>query len=406
MHTARLPIAVAFAGALWAGAASAAYVRTDLVSNDLARYPAQLEDPLLVNAWGVALRPAGAGGHWWVANTGSGTSTLYVGDTPSTPLFQDDLATVTVTQPPSLSGPSTPTGVVFSGHPTDFGVTAGGVTGPARFIFATDQGVIGAWTEQARTPPAAGVDRPLVTGTVVDRSAEGALYFGLGVTDRAADNRLFAADFGRNGIDVFDASFAPLDLGPDAFRITDGSVDQSAYAPFNVQVIGGKAYVTYAKLTDEPGEEETGAGLGFVAEFDLDGRHLRTLEGAGLLNAPWGLAQAPEGFGELSGALLVGNFGDGSIVGFDPATGAQLDLLRSPEGEPLVVDGLWGLAFGNGASLGRADALYFAAGPDEEAGGIFGRIAATAVPEPTSAALLGCALGVGGLLRAPRRNRG
>lgn len=397
---------LAFAALLSAGAAQAAYVRTDLVSNDTSRYPAQLQDPNLVNAWGVALRPAGLGGHWWIGNAGSGTTTLYVGDTPSTPLFQDGLATVTVTQPPTLMGASTPTGVVFSAHPTDFGVTAGGVAGPSRFLFATDGGVIAGWTEQARTPPATGFDRPLVTGTVVDNSAAGAKYFGLGVTTLANDNRLFAADFGRNRVDVFDKGFAALDLGPNAFRVTDGSLDQSAYAPFNVQVIDGLVYVAYAKLTAEPGEEEAGAGLGTVAVFDADGRHLRTLQGGGLLNAPWGLAVAPAGFGELSGALLVGNFGDGSIVGFDRATGRQLDYLRATNGEPLLVDGLWGLAFGNGQSLGRADALYFAAGPDDETGGIFGRIAAeaTVVPEPGSLALLGAGLCAG--LMGRRLQRG
>lgn len=396
--------AAALACALCAGTAQAAFVRTDLVSNDVSKYPAQIQDPNLVNAWGVALRPAGLGGHWWIGNAGSGTTTLYVGDTATTPLFQDGLATVTVTQPPTLTGASTPTGVVFSGHPSDFGVTAGGVTGPSRFLFATDQGVIAGWTEQARTPPATGFARPLVTGTVVDNSAAGAMYFGLGVTTLADDNRLFAADFGRNRVDVFDKDFAALDLGPDAFRIPDGTVDQAAYAPFNVQVIEGLVYVAYAKLTAEPGEEETGVGLGVVAVFDANGKHVRTLQGGGLLNAPWGLAVAPQGFGELSGALLVGNFGDGSIVGFDRATGQQLDYLRTGDGNPLLVDGLWGLAFGNGASLGRADALYFAAGPDEEEGGIFGRIAADAtdVPEPTSAALLLAGLCAGLLARRIR----
>ena len=146
----------------------------------------------------------------------------------------------------------------------------------------------------------------------------------------------------------------------------------------------------YAKTQEDPerpgqilgGEEASGAGLGRLAEFDASGALLHTWDDRGLLNAPWGVAFAPDDFGAYSDKLLVGNFGDGTIVAFDPTTHKAIDYLRDEQGNVVSIDGLWGLQFGNGASLGRADALYFAAGPRGETEGLFGRLEAAPVPEP------------------------
>lgn len=163
------------------------------------------------------------------------------------------------------------------------------------------------------------------------------------------------------------------------------------YVPFAVHYLGGRVYVAYAEII-QPGDpdynpsdplaERACPGCGYVVEFDSRGRHQRTFEGRRRLNAPWGMALAPSNFGKFSNALLVGNFGDGTIVGFDLRTGEQIGYLRDSQGERVVIDGLWAIFFGNGASLGRADFLYFTAGPNEETDGVFGSLNWSAPPNP------------------------
>ena len=151
----------------------------------------------------------------------------------------------------------------------------------------------------------------------------------------------------------------------------------------------------YARTQEDPsapgyilgGEEASGAGLGGLAQFDASGALMHTWDDRGLLNAPWGVAFAPDDFGIYSGKLLVGNFGDGTIVAFDPATHRAIDYLRDDQGNIISIDGLWGLQFGNGASLGMSNALYFAAGPQGETEGLFGRLQAAPIPEPKLGAL-------------------
>lgn len=375
------------------------YVQTNLVASTNA-YGTSTIDSSLINAWGIAIRPAGLGGHFWVESNGAGTSNQYVGDVGGVPLFSDDLRLVTVPGPSigqSVS-PGTPTGVVFNPG-EQFAITQGSITGPAKFIFVTDTGTISAWTE--RKNPDGNFDRPAFAKLIIDRSAAGAHYFGIGMGP--GNDRIHVANFGPNAeIQSFDSTFTEVST-PSAFVNPFSAspvVQPGGYAPFNIQALTSpdgatSLFVPYAKTQEDPanpgkilgGEEVSGPGLGRLAQFDGSGALLHTWDDRGLLNAPWGVAFAPEGFGVYSGKLLVGNFGDGTIVAFDPATHTAIDYLRDPEGDVISIDGLWGLQFGNGASLGKADALYFAAGPQDETEGLFGRLEVALIPEPETWAL-------------------
>ncbi len=360
-----------------AGTANAQYARRNLVSN--VPGVGSFTDPNLRNAWGVAFNPAGV---VWVSAEATGKSTLYNGQGQPNPLVVDV---------PGPGGPPTPvgepTGIVFSGS-SDFVVTNGVASGPARFIFATEQGTIAGWAPAVPPPP------PSTRAfTAVDRSADGASYKGLGIASTGAGNRLYAADFHNGRVDTFDGAFNLL-----AGAFVDPALP-AGYAPFNVSAIGGSVYVTYG-LQDASGEEEViGAGNGIVNVFNTDGSFQQRLVTGGALNAPWGMAIAPNDFGIFSNALLVGNFGDGRINAFDSATGALLGTLEDANGDEIVVDGLWGFAFGNNVQFQPRNTLFFAAGPNGELDGLYGRID---VPAPGGAAVLTtvAALGLGRRRRA------
>ena len=397
------------------------YTQTNLVASTDA-YGASIIDPSLINAWGIAIRPAGLGGHFWVESNGAGTSNQYVGDVGGTPLYADDLRLVTVPGPSTgpIVSQGTPTGVVFNPG-EQFTITQGSITAPSKFLFVTDSGTISAWTE--RKNPDGSFDRPAFAKLMVDRSSVGSHYFGLAM---GPDNdRIHVADFGPNaGIQSFNSSFAEV-TKPGAFAnpfSTSPTPQPGDYAPFNVQTLTGpdgtSLFVPYAKTREDParpgyilgGEEVAGAGLGRLAQFDASGGLMHTWDDRGLLNAPWGVAFAPQGFGEYSGKLLVGNFGDGTIVAFDPTTHAAIDYVRDADGKPISIEGLWGLQFGNGVSLGMADAMYFAAGPRDETEGLFGRIQAAPIPEPETWALYVAGLALLGSMARRRdaalKNRG
>ena len=327
------------------------YAVTNLVSDGT--IPAAHTDPNLVNAWGLT---ATSSSPWWVANNETETSTLYNGDGVAqfgaTPLV--------------VSVPGNPTGAVA--NPTgDFVVSAGGASGPARFIFATESGTIRGWNPGVPPPPLS-----TQTEKVVDNSAAGSVYKGLATGSVGGNNFLYANDFVNGTIDVFDKNFAPVDM-----PFVDPELP-AGYGPFGIQNIGGHFFVTYAKQsggTDEVG----GQGLGFVDEFATDGTFIARVATRGQLNAPWGLAMAPSNFGRFSGDLLVGNFGDGTINAYDlqeDGTWAPRGQLRTADHKPVFIDGLWGLGFGNGSGSGATNALYFTAGPDDESHGLFGRIEA------------------------------
>lgn len=356
---------IAVAAVLLAAAAASAqnaYRRTVLVSNRVEDAP-QILDPLLRNGWGIAIRPPGAGGHWWINNAATGTTTTYVGDAPGVPLYQDELLYVDIPSSHVHAGyPDTvsqPTGIVYTGRAQgELLFTGEGVTGPATFLFCSLDGTISAWRN--------GQTRAV---NVVDTSVEGSMYSGIAATERATGNRIYACDFNLERLRVFDAQFREIATAGD-WR--DPAVPP-LYAIYNIQYLEGRLYAAWAHVGDDPGEEDQYPGYGYVSAFDTEGRLLQSFEHRIELNAPWGLAIAPADFGSLSRALLVGNFGDGRVLAFDRETGRFIDHMRDEAGVPVEAEGLWGLQFGNGVRLGRLNHLYFAAGPNAEEDGLFGK---------------------------------
>ena len=335
------------------GGSGMGYVATSLVSDVSTSsnpYSSPNVDAHLVNAWGVAFNPQG---FVWVANNATSTSTLYDGSGVPQSLV--------VAIPAGTAGPAKPTGIVYSGTQS-FPVSQGGLTGPSRFVFASEAGTIAGWAPNVNLTNAI---------TVFDGAAAGKIYKGLAIGSAAGADRLYAADFHNGTVDVFDANFAPV-------TVAGGFIDATlpvGYAPFGIQVIGSLVYVAYAKQDAAQEDDVTGAGLGIVNTFDLSGNLVkRLIPAGGKLNAPWGIAMAPANFGAFSNALLVGNFGDGRINAYDPTTGASLGTLSTPSGTPIAIDGLWGIAFGNGINSQPVNTLFYAAGPVDETHGVYGRI--------------------------------
>ena len=317
-----------------------AYTVTPLVSDQLGAAP--VHDTNLVNAWGLA---ASATSPWWVANNGTSTSTLYNGNTGQpVPLVV------------SVGVDSGPTGVVFNGG-SGFVVTSGSSSAPARFIFDSEDGLIRGWN------PAVDPTNAVVAPATADPDA---IYKGLAI----AGGMLYANDFHNGVVDVFDGSWNLVN------QFTDPGLP-SGYAPFGIQAIGSRIFVSFAKQDADAEDEIAGQGLGFVDAFDTAGNLVARVAQHGQLNAPWGLALAPANFGRFSGDLLVGNFGDGKILAFEPQSNGHFGFrgqLRASSGHAIAIDGLWALGFGNGANAGPTNTLFFTAGPDEETHGLFGRI--------------------------------
>jgi len=346
-------VGLAAAAALGAGGATAQtssnwFNAYSLVSDGPA-VSAPLPDASLVNGWGLTAGPTTP---WWTSNNKTNTSTLYSGGGTKSNL------TVNVA--------GGPTGTVFNGNAAAFLVSQNGKSGSARFLFATEAGTILGWS-------------PTVNGTnavtAVDRSAQGAVYDGLATLN----DRLYAADFHNARVDVFDAAFAPVSL-------TNGFTDSqipSGWAPFGIQALNGNIFVTYAQQNSAKTDALMGGGLGYVDEYSPDGVLIARVAKRGLpkapLNAPWGLAMGPSNFGGFSGDLLVGNFGNGKISAYKPPATAggkwtYKGQLRVATGAIIKIEGLWAIAFGNGAAAGQTNNLYFLAGPTGESHGLFGFI--------------------------------
>ena len=343
------PLALALLMAAAPATAGDLYQRRNLVSDGT--IPAARTDPNLVNGWGVAFNPYGFA---WVADADGTVSTLYDGHGNVQPLV------VQIPSPTATTG-GNPTGIVFNGS-EGFVTHKGTASGPSRFLFATEQGVIAAWA------PTVDLTHAI---RMVDNSASHTSYKGLALSAGGIGQLLYAADFFHARVDVFNSAFHQVTLHPGAF--TDPDLPHG-FAPFGIQAIGGDIYVTYAKQ-DASGEEEVrGPGLGYVDVYTPTGNLIRRVASRGRLNAPWGIAMAPAGFGSFSHTLLIGNFGDGRINAFLPISGASLGPLRNRAGQPIYVDGLWGMQFGNGLANQPVNTLFFAAGPGDEEHGLYGRI--------------------------------
>jgi uncharacterized protein (TIGR03118 family) len=351
--------AVLFAPPVAAGAqAGGSYAQRNLVS-DLAGV-ARFQDPNLVNSWGLSHSPTGP---WEVSDNGTGLATSYKGNGMGVPPV--------VFIPAPGGGPGgAPTGNVF--NPTSgFVISQGGVSGPAQFLFATEDGTISGWN------PAVDPAHALIA---VDRSGVrqgkflGAVYKGLALGQDGPAGFLFATDFRFGVVEQFDAGFHLVRSFTDPVLASDCPLRGQCFAPFGIQNIGGDLFVSFALQNKAHHDDVAGVGNGFVDVFDTSGTLLRRFASGGALNSPWGLALAPAGFGAFSTDLLVGNFGDGRISAFDPATGAFLGQLQDPSGHPITINGLWGLAFGNGGLAGDPTTLFFAAGLNDEADGLFGTL--------------------------------
>lgn len=342
------------------------YQQTNLVS-DIAGV-ALFTDKNLVNPWGLSHPPTGP---WWISDNGTGLTTLYNGNGRKFPVGSPLVVTIA---PPAGGTSAAPTGNIFNPvngtNPDDFVVSENGKSGPSIFMFATEDGTISGWNP--------GVD---LTHTIlaVDRSAvgAGAVYKGLAFGQSGGSEFIYATNFRFGTVEQFDSNFKLVRSFTDSQLAKTCPFPNQCFAPFGIQNIGGNLYVTFALQDAAHHDDAHGPSRGFVDVFDTNGNLIKRLISRGALNSPWGLALAPSNFGQFSNDLLVGNFGNGRINAFDPNTGALLGQLKNQKGLIISINGLWGLAFGNGQTAGPTNALFFTAGINDEADGLFGKIQAS-----------------------------
>jgi uncharacterized protein (TIGR03118 family) len=350
-----MPCLALLAGAILGLAAppagATAFEVVPLVSD---RPGAAVTDPNLKNPWGISYSPTGP---FWVSDNGSGFSTLY--------RVTGATAVAAVPLVVTIPGDGSVTGQVFNTG------TANGAFNRDNFLFVSEDGTINGWRGALGT-----------VAEVLKLADPNNVYKGAALNTTGLVTTLFAANFRTGTIDAFAGAIANPVLGG---KFVDPSLP-AGYAPFNIQLLGGKLYVAYAEQDLAKHDEVAGPGKGYVDAFDLAGNFLARVGSGGPLDAPWGLAIAPASFGQFAGDLLVGNFGDGRINAYNLATDSFVGQLTGLDGAPLVIDGLWGLTPGNGGGAGSPQTLYFTAGPNGEANGLFGAL--VAVPEPASGGLL------------------
>jgi uncharacterized protein (TIGR03118 family) len=323
------------------------------------------KDASLVNPWGLSHGPTTP---WWISDNGTGVATLYNGAGMASPTGSPIVVAVPPPKGSAMGTTAAPTGTIYNGT-NDFVITdhATGKSGQALFLFSTEDGTISGWSPTVS-------EQHAVLAVDNSTSPTGAVYKGLALGQLGCANLLYAANFRAGTIDVFDAHFAPDHLSG---AFVDPTIPVG-FAPFNIANIGGQLYVTYAQQDGEKHDDVAGRGHGYLDVYTTSGTLVRRMVSQGPLDSPWGLALAPAGFGSFSNDLLVGNFGDGRINAFDPKTGASLGALQDRQGHPIVIGGLWGLAFGNGGNAGPTTTLYFTAGSGHEAHGLFGSLSLAA----------------------------
>ena len=366
------------------------YTQTNLVSNTSGVAP--VTDPQLVNPWGLSRSSSSP---WWISDNGTGLSTLYNGAGAK----QGLVVTIPQADPNNKNTPTgTPTGTIANGSPTDFLLAPGK---PALFLFSTIDGTIAGWNPTVAV--AQGAAPPSIQAVTVVKTSDGSSYTGLTSAFIDGNRFLYAANFTKGRVDVFDNAFHAVDL--DKLRSNEDSADHQgdrsaensfvderlprSYVPFNVQAIGNDIVVTFVLHEEGARFETDGPGLGFVDIFSSTGQLLQRLEHGDWLNAPWGVALAPVDFGRFSHDLLIGQFAGGGdtqssgfIAAYDLATGKFDGLLQDATGKPLAINGIWALSPGNvspansDAAAAPAAQMYFTAGPNHGSGGLFGYLAA------------------------------
>jgi uncharacterized protein (TIGR03118 family) len=374
------------------------YVETDLVVNKSPLtdkngivHIGQVQDSNLLNPWGVTETPTGS--PFWISDNAAGVSTLYNVPATAPNSVTKNPRVVSIPTPVDLLGRSgAPTGTVFNittlpGSTPGFMISGVDATNkpksaPALFIFATEDGTIVGWNPAVNPEgfdPANvgnyGIIARNNSGNNFDPNANpktGAVYKGLAIaTDAKGQTRLYVTNFRNGRVEMYDVNFQTL-TSPPAF--VDPKLPDS-YAPFNIVPINGAVFVTYAVQDAAKHDSVAGQGRGIVDVFELDGTFRQRFAQHDQLNSPWGVALAPTGFGELGGALWIGNFGNGSINAFDPDSGKFLSKVRDPKGQAILIDGLWTIRFGsNNGNGGAANTLYFTAGPNGETDGLFGSL--------------------------------
>jgi uncharacterized protein (TIGR03118 family) len=351
----------------FAGNADRGYVQHNLVSDIPGLAP--ITDPHLINPWGMA---AGPGSPIWVSDNATGVTTLYDGSGHPFPPGSSGPLVVTIATPPSAApgSVSAPTGQAFNtfdNTTSNFVITKNGKSGPAFFLFATEDGTISGWNPNVDPKQSViAVDRSNAVDTAGD---VGAVYKGLTLVTTPAGKFLYASNFRFGTVEVFDAHFNLVDV------LRDPRVP-SDFAPFGLHNVAGTLFVTYAKQNAAK-HDVAGNGNGFVDMFAPGTNVLHRFITRGKLDSPWAVTLAPSTFGFFGGAILVGNFGDGRINAFDHSTGRFLGRLTGHDGDPIVIPGLWGMRFGNGAHGADTNTLFFTAGINHEADGLFGQL----VPE-------------------------
>jgi len=369
------------------------YTQTNLVSNTSGI--TEGTDPLLVNPWGLSRGPGSA---WWVADNLTGVATLYNGPGAK----QSLTVTIPPADPTNKQTPTgSPTGTIFNGSATDFLIAPGK---PATFLFSTVDGSIVGWN--ANVALAQGATPPSTHAVTVFKNTDGSGYTGL--TSALIDGKryLYAANFTKGRVDVFDNAFhrvrlrrnqeddrGDFDFDDDRYSnrnrpFVDDRLPRD-YVPFNVQAIGNDIVVTYVLHQEGSPFETDGPGLGYVDIFSSSGQLLRRLEHGDWLNAPWGVALAPLDFGRFSHDLLVAQFAgagttesSGYIAAYDLATGKFDGLLKDANGKPIAINGIWAISPGNVSPLNSdpddapAAQIYFTAAPNKGQGGLFGYLTA------------------------------